>query len=117
MPVDFIAREVEVTLSEDEAVPVAFRVGSRRYKIAEQITSWQEGAFVGLRPGREWRQQRERRYYRVRTEEGEVYELYAAWSPARRRRREGTQGTRWYLRRRIRAAASAEAGEAKPAGE
>jgi hypothetical protein len=113
MPVDFVAREVEVTLSEDEAVPVAFRLGSRQYKIAEQIASWQEGAFPGLRPGREWRQQRERRYYRVRTEEGEVYELYAAWSPARRRRREGTQGTRWYVHRRIIAATPKETGEPK----
>jgi hypothetical protein len=113
MPVDFVAREVEVTLSEDEAVPVAFRLGSRQYKIVEQIASWQEGAFPGLRPGREWRQQRERRYYRVRTEEGEVYELYAAWSPGRRRRREGAQGTRWYVHRRIIAAIPKETGEPK----
>lgn len=109
MPVDFVGREVEVTLSEDEApLPLAFRLGSRVYKVAEQIVSWQGGAFSGLRRGRDWRQQRERRYYRVRTAEGEVYELYADWSPGRRRRKEGAAATRWYLHRRLSSAAVKE---------
>ncbi|KKK54757.1 hypothetical protein LCGC14_3081500 [marine sediment metagenome] len=47
----------------------------------------------------------------------EVYELYADWSPERRRRKGGTQGTRWYVHRRISAAAAEETGEPKPAGE
>lgn len=118
MPVDFVGREVEVTLSEDEApVPLAFRLGSQEYKVAEHIASWQGGAFAGPRRGRDWRQQQERRYYRVRTEEGEVYELYAEWSPRRRRRREGSGGTRWYLHRRISAAAPKEAEEPGVASE
>ncbi len=118
MPVDFVGREVEVTLSEDE-VPLllAFRLGSREYKIAEQMASWQDRAFGNLRRGRDWRQPQQRRYYRVRTEEGEVYELYADWSTERRRRKGGTQGTRWYVHRRISAAAAEETGEPKPAGE
>lgn len=118
MPVDFVGREVEVTLSEDEApVPVAFRLGSRQYKVVEQIATWQEGAFAGLRPGRDWRQQQERRYYRVRTEEGEVYELYADWSPRRRQRKGGAHTVRWYLHRRISAAAPEETGEPRATGE
>jgi len=118
MPVDFVGREVEVTLSEDETpVPLAFRLGSREYKVAEQIASWQGGAFAGPRRGRDWRQQQERRYYRVRTEEGEVYELYADWSPRRRRRREGSRGTRWYLHRRISAATPEEMQEPGATGE
>ena len=118
MPVDFVGREVEVTLSEDEApVPLAFRLGSREYKVAEQIASWQEGTFAGPRRGREWRQQQERRYYRVRTEEGEVYEIYADWSPRRRRRRQGSRDTRWYLHRRLSAAIPEEAGEPRATGE
>ena len=118
MPVDFVGREVDVTLSEGEApMPLAFRLGSHEYKVAEQIASWQEGGFAGLRRGRDWRQQQERRYYRVRTEEGEVYELYADWSPRRRQRKGGEPTVRWYLHRRIGAAAPPEAGEAKPTGE
>lgn len=109
MPVDFVGREVEVTLSEDETpVPSAFRLGSREYKVAEQIATWDEGAFAGPRRGRDWRQSQERRYYRLRTEEGEVYELYADWSPRRRRRKGGEQTVRWYLHRRISAATPEE---------
>ncbi len=101
MPVDFVGREVEVRLSEDEAAaPLAFRLGQREYKIADQLGSWDDNTF-GRQRGRDWRQQQQRQYYRVRTEEGEVYELYADWSPTRRRRKAGAQGTRWYLHRRL----------------
>ncbi len=117
MPVDFVGRVVEVTLSEDETpVPLAFRLGPREYKVAEQIATWQEGGFAGPRRGRDWRQQQERRYYRLRTEEGEVYELYVDWSPARRRKR-GAGAARWYLHRRISAATPQEAGEPRATGE
>ena len=72
MPVDFLGREIEVRLSEDEAAaPLAFRLGSREYKIAEQLTTWEDRGFGNLQRGRDWRQQQQRRYYRVRTEEGE----------------------------------------------
>ena len=102
MPVDFVDREIEVQLSEDEApVPLAFRLGSREYKIGEQLATWEDHAFAALQRGRDWRQQQQRRYYRVRTGEGEVCELYADWSPGRRRRKGEAQGTRWYLHRRL----------------
>lgn len=119
MPVEFVGREVEVRLSEDEpAVPVAFRLGRREYKVAEQIASWQDHSFDNIQRGRDWRQQQRRQYYRVRTEEGEVCELYADWSPVRRRRKGGSGGARWYLHRRLSAeAAGEETEEPKPAGE
>ena len=112
MPVDFVGREIEVTLSEDEApVPLAFRLGPRQYKIVEQLARWGDHAFAALRRGRDWREQQQRRYYRVRTEEGEVYELYADWSPARRRRKGAAQDARWYLHRRLSSAAARETPE------
>ncbi|KKL54506.1 hypothetical protein LCGC14_2264740, partial [marine sediment metagenome] len=83
------------------------------HKIAEQMASWQDRAFGNLRRGRDWRQPQQRRYYRVRTEEGEVYELYADWSPGRRRRKGEAQGTRWYLHRRL----SSGAAKKKPVKE
>ncbi len=102
MPVDFVDREIEVQLSEDEApMPLAFRLGPREYKIVEQLATWEDHAFAALQRGRDWRQQQQRRYYRVRTGEGEVCELYADWSPGRRRRKGEAQGTRWYLHRRL----------------
>ena len=114
MPVDFVGREVEVRLSEDEApLPLAFRLGRREYKIVEQLAVWGEQAFAGRQRGGDWRQQQQRRYYRVRTEEGEVYEPYADWSPARRRRKGGERGTRWYLHRRL----SSGAAKGKPGKE
>ncbi len=110
MPVEFLGREVEVRLSEDEP-PVlrAFRFGGREYKVAEQIATWPDQPVGGVRRGRDWRQQQQRQHYRVRTEEGEVYELYADWSPARRRRKGGGQVARWYVHRRLGSAAAAEA--------
>ncbi len=112
MPVEFVGREVEVRLSDDDpAVPLAFRLGARDYKVAEQLASWQDHTFGDLQRGRDWRQQQQRRYYRVRTEEGEVYELYADWSPARRRRKGRAHGARWYLHRRLSSAPAEEKGE------
>lgn len=117
MPVDFVGREVEVRLSEDDqASPVAFRLGDREYKIAEQITSWQDRAF-GQQRGRDQRPQRQRQHYRVRTEDGDVYEIYADWSPARRRRQGAGHTVRWYLHRRISSATAPEAPAAAEAAE
>ncbi len=117
MPVDFVGREVDVRLSEDEAAaPLAFRLRGREYRVAEQLASWQDHAFTNLQRGRDWRQQQQRRYYRVRTEEGEVYELYADWSPVRRRRKGEAQGARWYLHRRLSAATAKETEEETPSG-
>lgn len=119
MPVEFVDREVEVRLSEDEPpVPVAFRLGPREYKVAEQIATWEDHAFGRLQRGRDWRQQPRRQHYRVRTDEGEVYELYADWSPVRRHRKGEGRGARWYVHSRLTgAAAGPEAEEPKPAGE
>ena len=118
MPVDFVGREVEVRLSKDEAAaPLAFRLGPREYKVAEQLASWEDHAFGNLQRGRDWRQRQQRRYYRVRIEEGEVYELYVDWSPARRRRKGGAPAARWYLHRRLSSAAPEEKPDKPEKGE
>lgn len=112
MPVDFVGREVEVTLSDDDPPqPVAFRDGQREYAIAERIATWQDHSFAGMRRGRNRRGPEQRTFFRVRTKEGEVYELYADWSPSRR----GAAATRWYLHRRLSAAAEPEAKAEEPA--
>jgi hypothetical protein len=99
MPVDFVGREVDVSLSDDAVpLPLAFKLGPREYKVAEQLASWDDRGSPSR--GRGWQQQLRRRYYRVRTDGGDVYELYADWSPARRGKK-GAQGTRWYLHRRL----------------
>jgi hypothetical protein len=105
LPVDFVGREVEVSLSDDAVpLPLAFKLGPREYKVAEQLATWEDR---GAPPrGRAWQPQQRRRYYRVRTDSGDIYELYADWSPARRGKK-GAQGTRWFLHRRLSPAAAA----------
>ena len=114
MPVDFVGREVEVTLSDDKPPqPTAFRAGAREYAIAERLATWQDNSFAGMkrprgRPGPE-----QRTFYRVRTKEGEVYELYADWSPSRR----AAEATRWYLHRRLSAVQEQQPEAEAPATE
>jgi hypothetical protein len=115
VPVDFVGREVSVRLSEDaQPHPLAFTLGDREYKVAEQLASWDDRG--APRRGRGWQQQQQRRYYRVRTDGGEVYELYADWSPTRRGKK-GAQTTRWYLHRRLSPAAAAAEPPPEPTPE
>ena len=108
MPVDFVGREIHVTLSEGDApAPVSFRLGSKEHKITEQIATWQDHSFAGMQRGRNRPGPQQRTYYRVRTDAGDVYELYADWQ-ASRKRKEGAH-TRWYLHRRL--------GSSPPGGE
>jgi hypothetical protein len=112
VPVDFLDREVEVTLSDEKPPqPTAFRAGSRQYAIAQRLATWQDNSFAGMKRSRGRRGPEQRTYYRVRTKEGEVYELYADWSPSRR----GTGALRWYLHRRLSGTAEEEAEAEAPA--
>jgi hypothetical protein len=108
VPVDFVRREVDVTLSEGESpAPVSFRLGAKEHKIEEQLATWQDHSFAGMQRGRDRPGPRQRTFYRVRTAAGEIYELYADWQPSRRRK-EGAH-TRWYLHRRLTAPTEEEA--------
>ena len=93
-------REIEVEAAEDAPRrPAAFKVGGRRYVVAEVLSTWDDEA-----PGsaRDWRQRLHRTFYRLRTEEGELFDIYFDWSESRRRHRD-----RWVLHRRLSAAAPA----------
>ena len=112
MPVDFVGREIEVRMSEgDSPAPVAFSLGEREFKVAEQLATWQDHAFAATgRGGRNWRQPQQRWFFRVRADDGEVYELYVDWSPGRRRR-----AARWYLHRHWTGAAEEKPAHQEPA--
>jgi len=112
MPVEFIGREIEVQLS-DEAVrrPLAFRLGGKRYEVAEVLANWQDHGFGSIKPeARGWRTQHRRNFYRVRTTDGEVFEIYADWMASRRQRKNRPEKGRWYAYRRLSGGAAAEAG-------
>jgi len=77
MPPEFIGKEIVVTVEGEVMAPVAFRLGDRDYRIAEILDWWTDHGFGGdPRRRRRWWQRRHRNYFRVRTEEGEVYEIY-----------------------------------------
>lgn len=107
MPVEFLGKEISVTLSEGEVrQPSAFKLGPKSYKVKEVIASWLDNAY-GAVPARRrgWQDRPERQFYRVRTDEGDVFELYVD-TPAGRKTR--PQKARWYAHRRVTGAATAE---------
>jgi hypothetical protein len=95
---EFLGRGIEVVTEGDPRVPVGFRLGSRDHRIAEILEAWQDHGFGRVAPLRKnWRLRRHRNYYRVRTDEGEVFEIYydrgiGLRHPERRR---------WYAYRRL----------------
>ena len=108
-PTRFMDREIQVETAEAEPRrPTAFSVGGRRYLVADVISTWEDEA-----PGsaRDWhqRQRRQRTFYRLRTEEGELFDVYYDWSESRRHHRD-----RWVLHRRLSTAAPAPTAEPAP---
>ena len=100
----FMDREIEVEAAEDAPQqPVAFTVGGRRYVVADVLSTWEDEA-----PGtaRDWRQHHHRTFYRLRTEEGDLFDVYYDWSESRRHHR-----GRWVLHRRLAAAPPSAATE------
>jgi hypothetical protein len=96
---DFVDREIEVELAEDEPdKPTAFRVGKRRYEVEELVSTWRDqelGASTGF--GRSWRDRHQRTYMRVKTTDGELFDIYFDLGGSRKKERK-----RWVLHRRLR---------------
>ena len=103
----FMDREIEVEAAEDAPLrPVAFKVGGRRYAVAGVLSTWEDEA-PGA--GRDWRQHHHRTFYRLRTDEGDLFDVYYDWSESRRHHRD-----RWVLHRRLAVAPPPAATEASP---
>ena len=107
-PTRFMEREIEVEAAEDAPQrPVAFKIGGRRYVVADLLSTWEDEAPGGAR---QWSKRRHRTFYRLRTEEGDLFDIYFDWAEARRRHRD-----RWVLHRRL--STGAEPAEAPASGE
>ncbi len=111
VPVEFIRKEVTVTLDEgEERLPRSFKLGGKEYQVAEVLASWQDHGYSGLpaagrRRGQAgWQGGTQRQFFRIRTEEGDVFEVYVE-APAGRRG--AGLKPRWYAHRRITGAAAA----------
>ena len=105
MPVEFIGKEISVTLSEEEVrLPKGFKLGGRDYQVAEVISSWQDHAYSGLPQPRRgagragWQGGSQRQFYRLRTAEGETFEIYVETAAGRRG---AAHKARWYAARRL----------------
>lgn len=62
---------------EETGRPRSFTWNGRTYEIKEIIAVWADWGFPAGSPRRKtWRMRRHRNYYRVETENGDVFELY-----------------------------------------
>jgi hypothetical protein len=77
MAPQFFSKEIEVTLGGEFRAPLSFRLGTEEYVISDILETWSDYGF-GLSPLRRgrWWQRRHRNYYRVKTNQGEVFEIY-----------------------------------------
>ena len=77
MPPQFFGQEIEVTLAGEVKTPVSFRLGDRKYDIAEVLEQWHDRGF-GKSPAARprWWQRHHRTYYKVKTTTGEIFEIY-----------------------------------------
>jgi hypothetical protein len=74
---EFYSDEIEVMKDQENKNPVSFIWRGKEYKIKEVIAFWPE--FSQSKSGAKrtrWWQRRHRNYYRVLTEEEEVFEIY-----------------------------------------
>lgn len=73
----FYSDEIEVIRDEKTKNPISFIWRGREYKIKEVIAFWPDFSYSksGARRKRWW-QRRHRNYYRVLTEDEEVFEIY-----------------------------------------
>jgi hypothetical protein len=103
----FMDREIEVEAAEDAPRrPVAFKVGGRRYAVADVLSTWEDEA-PGA--GRDWPARHHRTFYRLRTDEGDLFDVYYDWSESRRHHRD-----RWVLHRRLAVAPPPAPAETSP---
>lgn len=71
----FYSQEIQVKAGQKPGIPSAFVWRGREYRIQEVWGEWPDYGFGPLPRGRWW-QRRHRTYFRVVTEEGEVFDIY-----------------------------------------
>lgn len=81
---EFCSQEIKVKTGEKPGIPSAFVWRGREYRIQEVWGEWPDYSF-GFASGRRWWQRRHRTYFRVVTDEGEVFEIYLERSGKRRK--------------------------------
>jgi hypothetical protein len=73
----FIGEKIEVRKAETSPRPTSFTWRDRDYAVAEVVREWVDTGYGSMPPAsRTWYNRRHRRYYVVRTPEGELFKLY-----------------------------------------
>ena len=74
---EFHSEKIEVVRDEKTKSPVSFVWENKEYKIKEVIASWPDYSYSKSGAKRKkWWQRRHRNYYRVLTDEDQVFEIY-----------------------------------------
>ena len=74
---EFYSEKIEVVLDQKTKSPVSFVRENKEYKIKEVIASWPNYSYSKSGAKRKrWWQRRHRNYYRVMTDEDQVFEIY-----------------------------------------
>jgi hypothetical protein len=74
---EFISEEIEITREEKTRNPVSFVWRGKEHKIKEIIAFWPDFSYPKSGAKRKrWWQRKHRNYYRILTEEEEVFEIY-----------------------------------------
>ena len=74
---EFYSEKIEVVLDQKTKSPVSFVWENKEYKIKEVIASWPNYSYSKSGAKRKrWWQRRHRNYYRVMTDEDQVFEIY-----------------------------------------
>ena len=90
-----ISERITVEFTESPAglkEPAVFTWRGKRHVIRQVLSAWVDAGFGAGEVTRTWYNRRHRNYYRVETDEGEIYELYLDRSGSKRD---------WILARRL----------------
>jgi len=88
---EFLGEQIQVTIGDKPGWPSAFIWRQREYHIQEVWGEWPDYGF-GAMPSGHWWQRRHRTYFRVITDQDEIFEIYLDHGGGRKR---------WYLYRRL----------------
>ncbi len=97
MPEHYFGQEIKVVTAGEVRTPVSFTLDGREYPVKEVLEVWQDAGFGHSETSRTWRTRHHRTYYRVETEEGEVYEIYFDRGTSLKH----PEFRKWFLTRRV----------------
>ena len=91
----FYSEKISLTFDNNKKTPSAFTWKNKEYRITEVIAAWQDWGFPKGSPRtKTWRLRHHRNYYRVQTDDDEVFEIYLD-------RKSKKEKGEWYLYQKV----------------